>query len=82
MLFLVRVSADGDAPPLVLKASYGLNHFVVKALDIVQQQYPAHAKAATLYGRLASKGAVVNVNMRLDYNETVGSVAVLAFCSG
>ena len=53
------------------KASYGRNYLVVKVHGIIRQQYPAHVKAATVYGRLTSRAAIVNVDFLLDYNGTV-----------
>ena len=52
-------------------ASFGVNRFIVKAPLIVQQDYPEAYKHTTLYGRVAGKERLINLNMQLNFDEEV-----------
>jgi hypothetical protein len=57
--------------PLAFDASYGVNEIVVKAHDLVKTHFPAHARNATVYGRLLAKSVIVNVDFKLTYDPEV-----------
>ena len=63
----------------VLAASYGTNTLLVSYPDVVAQQFPDHVARTTVYGRLANKDNVVNIDFQLDHDATVGGRRV---CKG
>ena len=67
----MRSSLPDDTPPLHFKAQFGRNTFVVRYHHLTAKMFPDHVKATTIYGRLAGKNVIVNVDFKLDYDESV-----------
>ena len=61
----------GDGIGVELKA--GVNVFVIKYPKVLEEEYPAHVKAATFYGRLINHQYIININVALDYDDDVRS---------
>jgi hypothetical protein len=55
----------------VFKAVFGVNKFLVTYPQELQRQYPQHVTSTTVYGRLASKDTIVNVNVALEHDSKV-----------
>ena len=55
----------------MLAASFGVNKILVTYPDVVKAQFPHHVTNTTLYGRLANKDALINVDFELDHNDQV-----------
>ncbi len=52
-------------------AALGVNTFVVTAPDLLQEQFSAFFARTTLYGRLAGKYTIVNVDIALAFDDKV-----------
>ncbi len=55
-----------------LTASYGMNKFVVRFSEDMERQFPDYVKNVTFIGRLVSNHTIVNVDVDLEYNDTMG----------
>lgn len=58
----------------MLTAVYGVNELVVGVPPRVLEQFPAHARNASVYGRLVSATTVVAVDVELTYSDEVRSL--------
>ncbi len=62
---------EDSITPLVFEATFGVNEVIVKAHDLVKQQFPAHAGNVTVYGRMLAKHTIINVDFELNYDPKV-----------
>ena len=65
-----RSTIPNDSP-ITFKARYGANRFVVTYDALAAAQFPTHVKATTLYGRLAAKNFLINVDFELYHDDKV-----------
>jgi hypothetical protein len=68
---LLVASVPDDTPTLAYTAKYGVNSFVVKSSNFARKYYPAFVNNVTVYGRLAGKHTIVNVDFELFFNPEV-----------
>lgn len=59
-----------------LQASYGRNVVVVTYPPLLAKLYPHHVANLTLYGRLISKQAIINIKPKYHHDDDVGGYVV------
>ena len=62
-----RIVCDG----CYLRASYGVNRFLVSYHPLLNKLYPEAIRSASIYGRLVSDTVIINVNVDFQHNEEV-----------